>query len=74
MRWAYELNDFSFDIIHKSGKEQIQSVHSFVVNKISLVTLTMTELQIDITNFWNETLRVQRWLQKQHGFVMEMQI
>ena len=25
MRWAYELNDFSFDIIHKSGKEQVQS-------------------------------------------------
>ena len=24
MRWAYELNDFSFDIIHKPGKEQIQ--------------------------------------------------
>ena len=24
MRWAYELNDFSFDIIHKSGKEQVQ--------------------------------------------------
>ena len=25
MCWAYELNDFSFDIIHKSGKEQVQS-------------------------------------------------
>ena len=25
MRWAYELNDFSFDIIYKLGKEQIQS-------------------------------------------------
>ena len=25
MRWAYELNDFSFDIIHKSDKEQVQS-------------------------------------------------
>ena len=25
MRWAYELNDFSFDIIHKFGKEQVQS-------------------------------------------------
>ena len=25
MRWAYELNDFSFDIIHKPGKEQVQS-------------------------------------------------
>ena len=25
MRWAYELNDFSFDIIHKLGKEQVQS-------------------------------------------------
>ena len=24
MRWAYELNDFSFDIIHKPGKEQVQ--------------------------------------------------
>ena len=23
MCWAYELNDFSFDIIHKSGKEQV---------------------------------------------------
>ena len=23
--WAYELNDFSFDIILKLGKEQIQS-------------------------------------------------
>ena len=25
MRWAYELNDFNFDIIHKAGKEQVQS-------------------------------------------------
>ena len=25
LRWAYELNDFSFDIIHKPGKEQVQS-------------------------------------------------
>ena len=25
VRWAYELNDFSFDIIHKPSKEQIQS-------------------------------------------------
>ena len=25
MRWAYELNDFSFDIIHKPDKEQVQS-------------------------------------------------
>ena len=25
MHWAYELNDFSFDIIHKLGKEQVQS-------------------------------------------------
>ena len=25
MRWAYELNDFSFGIIHKPGKEQVQS-------------------------------------------------
>ena len=25
MRWAYELNDFSFDIIQKLGKEQVQS-------------------------------------------------
>ena len=25
MCWAYELNDFSFDIIHKLGKEQVQS-------------------------------------------------
>ena len=25
MRWTYELNDFSFDIIHEPGKEQIQS-------------------------------------------------
>ena len=25
MHWAYELNDFSFNIIHKPGKEQIQS-------------------------------------------------
>ena len=25
MCWAYELNDFSFDIIHKPGKEQVQS-------------------------------------------------
>ena len=25
MRWAYELNDFSFDIIHKPSKEQVQS-------------------------------------------------
>ena len=25
MRWVYELNDFSFDIIHKPGKEQVQS-------------------------------------------------
>ena len=25
MRWAYELNDFSFDIIHNPGKEQVQS-------------------------------------------------
>ena len=25
MRWAYELNDFSFDIIHKSDKKQVQS-------------------------------------------------
>ena len=25
MHWAYELNDFSFDIIHKPGKEQVQS-------------------------------------------------
>ena len=24
MRWAYELNDFSFDIIHKPDKEQVQ--------------------------------------------------
>ena len=24
MRWAYELNDFSFDIIHKPSKEQAQ--------------------------------------------------
>ena len=24
MHWAYELNDFSFDIIHKPGKEQVQ--------------------------------------------------
>ena len=24
MRWAYELNDFSFDIIHMPGKEQVQ--------------------------------------------------
>ena len=25
MRWAYELNDFSFDIIHKPGKKKVQS-------------------------------------------------
>ena len=25
MRWAYELNDLSFDIIHKLDKEQVQS-------------------------------------------------
>ena len=25
MHWAYELNDFSFDIIHKPYKEQVQS-------------------------------------------------
>ena len=25
MHWAYELNDFSFDIIYKPGKEQVQS-------------------------------------------------
>ena len=25
MHWAYKLNDFSFDIIHKPGKEQVQS-------------------------------------------------
>ena len=25
MRWAYELNDFSFDIIYKPDKEQVQS-------------------------------------------------
>ena len=25
MHWAYELNDFSFDIIYKSGKEQVRS-------------------------------------------------
>ena len=25
MHWTYELNDFSFDIIHKPGKEQVQS-------------------------------------------------
>ena len=25
MRWAYELNDFSFDIIYKPSKEQVQS-------------------------------------------------
>ena len=25
MRWTYELNDFSFDIIHKPSKEQVQS-------------------------------------------------
>ena len=25
MRWAYELNNFSFDIIHKPVKEQVQS-------------------------------------------------
>ena len=25
MRWVYELNDFSFDIIHKHGKKQVQS-------------------------------------------------
>ena len=25
MRWAYELNDFSFDTIHKPSKEQVQS-------------------------------------------------
>ena len=24
MRWAYELNDFSFDIINKPSKEQVQ--------------------------------------------------
>ena len=24
MRWAYELNDFSFDIIQKPSKEQVQ--------------------------------------------------
>ena len=25
MRWIYELNDFSFDIIHKPSKEKVQS-------------------------------------------------
>ena len=25
MRWTYKLNDFSFDIIHKFGKKQVQS-------------------------------------------------
>ena len=25
MRWAYELNDFSFEIVHKPGREQVQS-------------------------------------------------
>ena len=25
IRWPYELNDFSFDIIHKLDKEQVQS-------------------------------------------------
>lgn len=25
MRWAYELNDFSFDLVHKPGREQAQS-------------------------------------------------
>ena len=25
IRWTYELNDFSFDIIHKPDKEQVQS-------------------------------------------------
>ena len=24
MRWAYELNDFRFDMIYKPGKEQVQ--------------------------------------------------
>ena len=39
-------------------KDQPFRMHSFVVNKISLVTLMMIEWQIDITNFWKETLRV----------------
>ena len=25
IRWAYELNDFSFEIVHKPGREQAQS-------------------------------------------------
>lgn len=25
MRWAYELNDFDFEIVHKPGKDQVQS-------------------------------------------------
>ena len=58
MRWAYELNDFSFDIIHKSGKEQVQSDALSRCEQDIPCDLTMTELQIDITNFWKETLRV----------------
>ena len=56
MCWAYELNDFSFDIIHKSGKEQVQS--DALSRREQDILCNVDDDRIDITNFWKETLRV----------------
>ena len=54
--WRTELVTQHFESYISLAKNKSNQMHSLVVNKISLVTLTMTELQIDITNFWKKTL------------------